>query len=305
MDQPADAPALAITGATGEVGGRVAARLAGLGIAQRLVVRDAARAPHLEGATPIVASALGDAEGMRRALDGAQTLFLVSGSETADRLQQHLTAVDAATAAGVRRIVYLSFLAAAPDATFTLARQHHATEAHIRAAGVRFTFLRSSLYADFVPFFTTAEGVIRGPAGGGRVAWVTRNDIADVVVAALRWTDDAELDRHEGAYDVTGPEAYSIAETAQILSRVTSRPITYLEETMEEARESRAPSGAADWEIEGWVTSYAAVATGEMDVVSDTVSWLAGHPPQQLEPFLRASPQLWAHLRPGTGEPGV
>jgi NAD(P)H dehydrogenase (quinone) len=293
---PAEAPALAITGATGEVGSRVAARLADRGIAQRLVVRDAAKAPVLDGAVPVVASALGDADGMRRALEGVQTLFLVSGRETQDRLQQHLTAVDAAVGAGVRRIVYLSFLAAAPDATFTLARQHDATEAHIRASGVRFTFLRNSLYADFVPFFTSAEGVIQGPAGDGRVAWVTRDDIADVVVAALGWTEEAELITHQRAYDVTGPEAYSMAETAAILARVTGRPITYREETMEEARASRAPSGAPDWEIEGWVTSYAAVATGEMDIVSDAVQRIAGHPPQRLAPFLEANPQLWAHL---------
>jgi NAD(P)H dehydrogenase (quinone) len=296
LKTPTDAPVLAVTGATGEVGGRVAARLANRGIAQRLVVRDAAKAPALEGAVPVVASALGDAEGMRRALDGARTLFLVSGRETQDRLHQHLTAVDAAVAAGVRRIVYLSFLAAAPDATFTLARQHYATEAHIRASGVRSTFLRNSLYADLVPYFTSAEGVIRGPAGDGRLAWVTRDDIADVVVAALSWTEEADLIAHQQAYDVTGPAAYSMAETAAILARVTGRPITYREETMDEARASRAPDGAPDWEIEGWVTSYAAVATGEMDIVSDTVQRLAGHPPQRLAPFLEANPHLWAHL---------
>lgn len=296
MTTATDAPTLAVTGATGEVGGRVADRLARRGIAQRLVVRDAADAPALAGAVPVVASALGDAEGMRRALDGVQTLFLVSGRETQDRLHQHLTAVDAAVGAGVQRIVYLSFLAAAPDATFTLARQHDATEAHIRASGMRFTFLRNSLYADFVPYFTTAEGVIRGPAGNGRVAWVTRDDIADVAVAALTWTEEAELTAHQRAYDVTGPGAYSMAETAAILTRVTGRLVTYREETMDEARASRAPSGAPDWEIEGWVTSYAAVATGEMDVVSDTVQRLAGHPPQRLAPFLEANPKLWAHL---------
>jgi len=52
---------------------------------------------------------------------------------------------------------------ALPNATFTLARQHFATEEHIRASGARHTFLRSSLYADFVPYFTGADGVIRWP----------------------------------------------------------------------------------------------------------------------------------------------
>jgi NAD(P)H dehydrogenase (quinone) len=284
-------PDLTITGATGEIGGRVAAGLASRGVAQRLIVRDLERAPSLEGAQAVAASSYGDAEGMRRALAGTRTLFLVSGRETHDRLQQHLTAVDAALAAGVERIVYLSFLGAAPDATFTLARQHHATEEHIRPSGARYTFLRSSLYADFVPYFTGGDGIIRGPAGNGRVAWVARDDIADVVVAVLLG------DGYDGeTYDMTGPEALTMAETAETLGRVTSRPISYHEETPEEARASRAPTGAPAWEIEGWVTSYAAIATGEMNVVSDAVGRLAGHPPQPLEPFLRANPGLWAHL---------
>jgi NAD(P)H dehydrogenase (quinone) len=286
-----NSPGIAVTGATGEIGGRVCARLAALGVRQRLIVRDAGRAPSLQRADVAVASSYMDRTGMRRALEGIGTLFLVSGREAIDRLQHHLDAVDHARAAGVERIVYLSFLAAAPDATFTLARQHFATEEHIGASGARHTFLRSSMYADFVPFFAGADGVIRGPAGSGRVAWVTRDDIADVAVAALLG------EGHDGmSYDMTGPEALTLGETAETLGRVTERAISYHEETMEEARASRASTGAPEWEIEGWVTSYAAIATGEMDVVSDAVERLTDHPPQALEPFLRANPALFAHL---------
>jgi len=112
---------IAATGATGFVGGRVARRLAELGVGQRLVVRDPARAPELPGAEVRAASAYGPGEEMRAALEGA-TLFLVPAHESADRVSQHRTAADAAVAAGVQRIVYLSFLGAAPDSTFTLAR---------------------------------------------------------------------------------------------------------------------------------------------------------------------------------------
>ncbi|MEA2509366.1 MAG: hypothetical protein QOG21_1448, partial [Actinomycetota bacterium] len=84
--------------------------------------------------------------------------------------------------------------------------------------------------------------------------------------------------------------------TADILTQVTGRPIAYHAETIEEAWESRRPTGAPDWEIEGWITSYAAVAAGELDVVTDSVREVAGHPPQALEPFLRTNPALWRHL---------
>lgn len=301
VDPSRSLPDLAVTGSTGQVGGRVAASLSARGIPQRLIVRDPSRAPALAGAVAVGASSFGDAEAMRRALDGVRTLFLVSGRETEDRLAQHLNAVDAAVAAGVQRVVYLSFLNAAPDATFKLARQHHATEEHIRASGARYTFLRNSLYADFVPFFTGADGVIRGPAGAGRVSWVSRDDIADVAVAAIL-ADDRAIPELQRALDVTGPEALSLGETAKVLGRVTGRSISYREETIEEAWESRRPSGAPEWEIEGWVTSYVAIANGELETVGDAVARIAGHPPQGLGPFLSAHPALWTDLVEPSGD---
>jgi NAD(P)H dehydrogenase (quinone) len=160
----------------------------------------------------------------------------------------------------------LSFLGAAPDATFTLARQHYATEQHIRGSGVAFTLLRSSLYLDFMPWFCTADGVIAGPAGSGRFAPVAHADIADTVVAILSSRD------HDGnGYDNTGPGGLTFEEVADELSRCAGRKVTYKDETLEQPWASRRPTGAPDWEIEGWVSSYVAIAKGEMDVVSDTV----------------------------------
>lgn len=291
-----DLPGLAITGSTGAIGGRVARRLAAAGVPQRLVVRDVSSAPRLEGAVAVEASDYGDFEDMRVALAGTETLFLVSFREAADRLDRHFRAVDAAVDAGVERIVYLSFLQASADSTFKLGRQHHATEEHIAGTGLGYTFLRSSFYADFVPFFTDEDGVIRAPAGDGEVSWISRDDIADTVVAAL------QTDEYVGeALENTGPEALDFHETAAVLSRVTGSEISYVEQTMEEAWESRRPTGAPDWEIEGWVSSYLAVANGELSTISDTVERLTGHRPVDLETFLAANPTLWSHLDHGSG----
>ena len=101
---------------------------------------------------------------MRRALTGTTTLFLVPARESPDRVVEHRTVVDAAVGAGIRRIMYLSFLAAARDATFTFARDHFRTEEHIRDTGLPFTFLRASLYSDLVPGWVSADGVLTGPA---------------------------------------------------------------------------------------------------------------------------------------------
>jgi uncharacterized protein YbjT (DUF2867 family) len=283
---------IGVTGATGAVGGRVATRLAGSGHSQRLIVRDESRAPDLPGAEAAGAS-YDDPVAMRRALAGVETLFMVSAGEAADRVRQHIAAVDAAVAAGVERIVYLSFIGAAPGATFTFARDHWHTEEHMHATGVRHTFLRDNMYMDFLPALAGADGVIRGPAGDGRVAAVARDDIADVAAAVLLG------DGHDGrTYDVTGSEAITLHEVAEELSRVTGRTITYYAETLEEAYASRASYGAPEFEVEGWVTSYAAIATGEMDVVSDTVYDLTGHEPMTFADFLRRYPECYQHLLP-------
>jgi uncharacterized protein YbjT (DUF2867 family) len=262
-------------------------------VAQRLIVRDPARAPALPGAE-VARAAYGDPEALRRALDGVDTLLLVSASETLGRVALHTGAVDAAVAAGVRRIVYASFLACSPDATFTFARDHWHTEEHIRRTGVRHTFLRDSLYLDMFPLFAGADGVIRGPAGDGRVAGVARDDIADVAVAVLLG------DGHDGrVYDLTGPAAFTMREAAEELSKAAGRTVGYHAETLDEAYASRAGYGAPDWEVTGWVTTYAAVATGELDVVSDTVERVAGHPPMDLAEFLRRNPDSYRHLVEG------
>jgi NAD(P)H dehydrogenase (quinone) len=282
---------IAVTGATGFVGGRVARRLADLGVPLRLVVRDPARAPELPGAEVRRASAYGAGDEMRAALAGVDTLFLVPAQESADRVAQHRSAVDAAVSAGVRRIVYLSFLGAAPDATFTLARDHWATEEHIRASGVPFTFPRMSLYMDFVPRMVGADGVIRGPADEGRAGIVSRADIADVVVALLT------ADGHEGrSYDVTGPEALTVGEMAATMRELSGKPIAFEDETLEAARASRAAYGAPEWQVEAWISTYTAIASGELAAVADTVARLAGHEPQSLADYVRAHPDCLDHV---------
>jgi NAD(P)H dehydrogenase (quinone) len=197
----------------------------------------------------------------------------------------------------VQRIVYTSFLQARPDSTFTLGRQHALTEERIRATGVAATFLRHGFYADFVPFFATPQdgrAVIAAPAGEGQASFVSRDDLADVAAAVLL-DDSGRLDGR--ALEVTGPEALTLAEAAAVLTEVTGVPAEYRPETVEEAWASRRPSGHPDWEIEGWVTSYLAIAAGELSLVSDVVPELTGHPALTVAEHLRRHPEHWANLR--------
>ncbi|MET9100783.1 SDR family oxidoreductase [Streptomyces antibioticus] len=277
-------PALVVTGATGRLGGRVARRLAERGVPQRLLVRSPGRAPELPGAT-VAAADFGDREAVLRGLTGAETVLMVSASESADRLAVHRTFVDAAAEAGVRHLVYVSFCGAAPDATFTLARDHFHTEEHIRARGLAYTFLRDNLYADFVPYFVGEDGVIRGPAGQGRAAFVAQDDIADAAVTVLTRPDD-----HAGAvYDLTGPESLTLEEAAATLSTALGRTITYHPETIEEAYTSRAPYNAPRWQLDAWVSTYTAIASGELSQVTNAIPHLTGHPATPLAEVLRTA----------------
>ncbi|WEO93525.1 SDR family oxidoreductase [Streptomyces sp. FXJ1.172] len=275
----------AVTGATGRLGGRIARRLAAAGIEQTLLARTPARAPELPGATA-VPGAYGDHEALVRSLRGTDRVLMVSASESPDRVQQHRTFIDAAARAGVAHLVYISFCGAAPDATFTLARDHWHTEQHIRASGVPFTFLRDNLYADFMTGLVGDDGVIRGPAGDGRAAVVAQDDIADAAVAVLR--DPAP---HAGrVHELTGPEALTLTDVATAITKVTGRPVTYVPETLEEAYASRAGYGAPDWQLDAWVSTYTAIGDGSLAGVSTAVQDLTGHPATPLEQVLRAEP---------------
>jgi NAD(P)H dehydrogenase (quinone) len=276
-------PSLAVTGATGRLGGRVARRLAERGVAPRLVVRDAARAPSLPGAEVVEVGGYADAEGMRRAVEGVDVVLLVSAGESPDRIAVHRAAVDAIAEAGAPHVVYTSFVGAAPDATFLLVRDHWATEAHLAARGLRWTALRHNLYADLVPDLAGADGVIRGPAGEGRVGLVAVDDLADAAAAVL-----LDAPSHVGAvHELTGPEALSLDEAARTAAEVLGRPLSYEPEAPEQARASRADLGAPSWLVEAWISTYTAIAAGEMDVVTDAVERLTGHPATPLAEALR------------------
>jgi len=303
---------IAVTGSTGALGRRVAEGLADLGLEQSLIVRDLSRAPRLPRAEVALVGSYSDSRAMRRALSGVETLFLVSAHDIMgvthralmdgkrvpayDRVREHTAAVDAATTAGVQRIVYVSVVGPAPDATFILARDHFATEQHIRSTGLAYTFLRQNLYMDKVIGHVSRSDVIRAPAGEGRVAWVARDDVAAVAVEVLTSTG-----HEEQAYDVTGPEALTMAETAAVLASALGRPITYQAQTpiearrnrdtsrmeeMDAARRERTGQGLTDLEVKIWISHYQQMAMGDLAQVSDTVPRLCGRPAQSLAEYL-------------------
>lgn len=273
---------IAITGSTGAVGGATARALAAEQ-PLRLIVRDAARAPELPGASVALAN-YGDREASLRALDGVDTLFMVSGAENERRLDEHRTFVSAAAAAGVRHIVYTSFIGASAHAVFTLGRDHGATEGFIHDSGMAYTILRDNFYADFMQYMVGEDDVLRGPAGDGRVSIVARSDVARVAATVLR--DPARhLDR---TYELTGPEALTLSQIAGVLAAATGRGIRYHDETIDEAYASRAKYGAPDWQVDAWVSTYTSIAAGEVAGVSSDIQRITAAAPLSLADVMAA-----------------
>ena len=261
---------IAVTGVTGALGGRVAARLAAAGgVPLRLVVRDAGRAPDVPGAE-VVANPGGYADaaglpGRARRASTRSTSCRPPRPRTGS--QQHLDAVDAAVAAGVRRIVYTSFVGARPDAVFTLVRQHARHRGgRSGATGVRHTFLRHSMYADFVPFFARPRGRPRRDRRAGRRRPGRASSPATTSPTSPPPSCCATTPTCDGqALEVTGPEALTHGRgRRRARPRSPASPPSTAPQTVEEAWATRRPSGHPDWEIEGWVTSYLAIAAGEL-----------------------------------------
>ena len=275
---------IAVTGSTGAVGGLVARSLAGsdFRLDLRLLVRDPERAPDIDCDVRVCEYA--DEEAAVAALRGVDVLFMVSASEARDRREQHRTFIRAAARAGVRHVVYTSFAGAGPDATFTLGRDHHDAETAIRESGMTWTFLRDNFYLDLLPLFADQDGVLRGPAGRGRVAGVARADVADVAVEVLR-SPESHADT---TYTLTGPEALTLDEVAARAGAVLGRSLRFEDESVEDAYAWRREAyGAEDWQLDAWVSTYTAIADGSVAEVTGDVERVTGRPARTIEQALR------------------
>src|SRR5436190_2057442 len=151
-----------------------------------------------------------------------------------------------------------------------------------KASGVAYTFLRDNFYQDLLPYFVGEDGMLRGPAGHGRAAYVARADVARVAAVVLQ-----DPGAHAGgAYDLTGPEALTLYDVATLLTKGLRRSVSYVDETVPEAYESRAHYGAPDWQVDAWVSTYTAIRAGELERVSDDSERITGRPATSLAQLL-------------------
>ena len=274
-------PKIAITGVTGNLGGMVSRLCKKNGIEVRNLARNVEKAEKL-GFSNVFKSSYDKSEDTVKSLEGIEVLFMVSGSENPNRVQQHKDFIDAAKVAGVSHVIYLSFYNASKNSIFTLGRDHYATEEYIKENGFKYTFLRDNFYADFFVDLCREYGEIKGPAGNGKVSAVVRSDVSEVAAKILenpgKWENQT--------LNMTGPEELSMDEIVKIVSEYFGKEIKYIEETVEEAYESRKIWKAEQWEYDSWVSTYTAIVENEQSGISNDIEKVLGQKATSLAEYL-------------------
>jgi uncharacterized protein YbjT (DUF2867 family) len=218
---------------------------------------------------------------MRAALDGAEQLFLLT-PHGPDQDLLETAAVDAAVAAGVRRIVKVSGGAPSlgPNGTTPTAVAHWRSERRIEATGLGFTFLRPSMYQQGVLALPRpARRVLVSPFGHAPIAMVDARDVAACAVAAL--TDPDPVD---AAWQLTGPRGVTCDDIARHLG------LRHVAISPRLAARGLARRGAPPWEVEHAARMAAYFAASCDAVPTDHVLRLTGRPPRPVEALLDEHP---------------
>ncbi|MEW1648261.1 NAD(P)H-binding protein [Streptomyces sp. NPDC091219] len=210
-----------------------------------------------------------DPASLRTAFDGARRLLLISSPvlAAADRVRQHVAAVDAGHTVGVGAIAYTSFLGADRGAD-GMTEAHHATEQALLRSGLPWTMLRHPFYSEafLEPALASAvdSGVLSDPSGGRGLNTAFRSDLAEAAARVLTGGD-----QHLGrAYDFTGP-LWTYPQLADAIERVRGVAVVLREESQQ------AP-GAMGW-LHGLVRS------GALESQTGDLQDVLGHPPTSLD----------------------
>ncbi len=215
---------IAVTGATGRLGRVVVSKLKEKVSSGNIValVRSTQKAADL--GVEVREADYDRPETLGSALNGADTLLLISASEIGKRAVQHKNIIEAAVKAGVKWIIYTSLLHA-DTSSLSLAAEHLATEAALKEASIPFTLLRNGWYTEnytaSIPG-AIAGGAFIGSAGEGKISSASRADFAEAAVAVLTG------EGHTGKiYELAGDEAYTLSDLAAEISGQSGRDIPY------------------------------------------------------------------------------
>ena len=224
------------------------------------------------------------------AFAGGERMLLISTTDLEGRVRQHQSAIRAAARAGVRHVTYTSVLSPKPPNPAVVAPSHHATESALEDGGLAWTFLRNSLYAEY-QVAEAARAIVTGALvhnrGGGKVAYISREDCAAVAAAVLTTSG------HERrVYDVTGPESFSAADLAALYGQMGGRTVEAVALDDESFVASLVGDAAGDDHLKygaQLVASFGrSIREGYLASSTDTVARLTARPPLPLRQVLEA-----------------
>jgi NAD(P)H dehydrogenase (quinone) len=230
----------------------------------------------------------GDPESLRGALQGvAKALFIPTYDTNDIRLRQNLNALEAARKAGVRHVVYPSFLNAESPQVEHSRLVHLPTEQALRASGLGFTILRHALYADVLVgdlAETLATGALHRPGGEARCAYVARADLG--LSAAQVLMRDEPSGR---VYSETMERTYSGGEVAALISEVFGKPVRYEAVAVAEWPHYVTAKWGMPLELSmSMIGTFTAIEAGEFDRVSADYREITGHPARTMRQFLES-----------------
>lgn len=278
-----------MTGASGRVARRAVELLLGRGVALRLMSRRP-EAVSLQG-VETVGGDFGKPSTLDTAFAGVDVAFIVSAqARPGQRALLHRNAFEAAARAGVRHVVYLSLKGASQTSLYPFCRDHQASEHYLAETGLAHTVLRVGFYQDMFFDKIDATGTLRSLGGNGRGAFISREDTAWAVAAAVQETPGR-------VQDITGPQLMSIDDVIRSLSYTSHAELREAVETVEEMRARLERAAKPDWMQDLEVGWFEAINAGEQSPISSDFKNLVGRGPQTLKAYLAEFPDRPAASR--------
>jgi NAD(P)H dehydrogenase (quinone) len=219
------------------------------------------------------------------AFAGGDRMLLISTLAIGRRVAQHSAALDSAAAAGVKRVAYTSLTnPVAGHPTGAVVEEHGETEELLRNGDLAWTALRNAAYSELqVPLGALAVtyGKLVTNAATGRIAPISRHDCAAAAAEVLT------TDGHEGqTYEITGPQALTQADIAELLSEVSGRPVQVMPTGDRRLLWGLGRIGTPKPVARAIVNLGVATRDGYFDVVDPAVERLIGRPPRTLREIL-------------------
>jgi uncharacterized protein YbjT (DUF2867 family) len=279
-----------VTGATGRLGRGTVERLLERVPAEQIgaSVRDVEKAKDLaDRGVRVRRGDFADPAGLAHAFEGASQILIVSANSVgADALRLHRDAIDAAKAAGARRILYTAHMGANPSSAFPPMRDHAATEEILRASGVPFTSLRNGFYASTTLALVggaVQSGELVAPEDGP-VSWTAHADLAEATAITL-----AEETFDGVTPGLTGGEAIGMAGVAALAAELSGRPIKHVVVPDAEFRAGVVERGVPEFAADMLVDMFAASRRGEFANVDPTLGRVLDRPPTALRDVLKTA----------------